>query len=111
MAIASIGAGLIGVTAQTLVDLVDFGLGVKRAQGSPTVRGPDFALPDRPSRVTRGAFRSSLIDAVRGMGIPIIEQAPGEVSGEGFWSGATLSPSGRLVGATSNAVNGCSEGY
>lgn len=111
LAIASIGSGLIEVTAQALVDLIDFDLSVKRAQGVPTVRRPDFNLPDRPSRVTRGRFDSSLLDAVRAMGIPIVEEPPGQETAVGSWSGATILPKGRLVGATSNHYNGWAEGY
>lgn len=111
LAIASIGSGLIGVTAQTLVDMIDFGISAKRAQATPTVRRPDFSLPDIPVRVTLGQFDAALLDAVRAMGMPIVEEPPGEVAAEGYWSGAVIAPGGRLVGATSNAFNGWAEGY
>jgi gamma-glutamyltranspeptidase/glutathione hydrolase len=111
LAIASIGAGLIEVTAQALVDMIDYGLGVKPAESTPTVRQPAFSLPDRPARVTRGEFDTGLLDTVRAMGIPIVEELPGEESGKGYWSGVTISPNGRLLGATSNEFNGWAEGY
>jgi len=111
LAIASIGGGLIGVTAQTLVDLVDYRFDVKQAQATPTVRRPDSDLPGEPSRVTHGQFAASLLEAVRNMGIPVVEEPADEVTAEGYWSGVTISPGGRLVGATSNYFNGWSEGY
>lgn len=111
LAVASIGGGLIGVTAQTLVDLIDYDLDVKQAQATPTVRRPDFDLPGEPSRVTSGQFAASLLEAVRDMGIPIVEEPADEVGAEGYWSGVTISSGGRLVGATSNYFNGWAEGY
>ncbi len=74
-------------------------------------RYPDFSDPTYPVRVTEGDFSPSLLDAVRAMGVPIVEQPPGEGSGFGFWIGAMIGPDGRLVGAEPDRWNGHAEGY
>ena len=111
LATASIGSGLIGVTAQALVDLIDYRLSPKKAQFSPTVRRPDFSLPGDPVRVTAGRFADDLLDAVRGMGVPIVEEPRGQEDAVGYWSGLIIQPDGLMSAATSNAFNGWAEGY
>ena len=110
LATASIGS-VVAVTVQALVDMIDHGSSPKRAEGVPTVRRPDFSDPRYPLRVTAGAFDTALLEAVRGMGIPIIEEQPGEERAVGAWSGLIITPSGRILGATSNIYNGWAEGY
>ncbi|MCP4659612.1 MAG: hypothetical protein GY856_29775 [bacterium] len=112
LASSAIGSGLFEETIQGVVNVLDYGMDPKKAQHVPTFRYPDSNEPSYPTRVTRGDFSASLLDSVRAMGIPIVEEAPEEAEGFGYWIGAIIEPgSGRRIGATSNVFNGHAEGY
>ncbi|MCP4662667.1 MAG: hypothetical protein GY856_45310 [bacterium] len=111
LATSAIGRDLTAVTSQALVNMLDYGLNPKLTQIMPLVRRPDFSDPTLPAQVTEGDFSPSLLDAVRAMGVPIVEQPPGEGDGFGWWIGAVIEPGGRLVGADPSVWNGLAEGY
>lgn len=97
---------------QGLVNVLDYGMDPKRAQHVALFRQPDFSDPMRPTRVTWGEFPLDVLDRVRNLGIPIVEELPDEASGFGYWISAVIDPaSGRLMGATLNEFNGHAEGY
>ena len=109
---SSVGTGLFDVTIQGLVNVLDYGMDPKKAQHAAYFRPPDFSDPFRPTRVTRGEFSASVLDRVRLLGIPIVEQAPAEASGFGYWISAVIEPrSVRRMGVTLNDFNGLAEGY
>jgi hypothetical protein len=62
-------------------------------------------------RVTAGEFDPGLLSAVRAMGMPILEEPPGQETAVGAWSGLIIKPKGRILGATSNIYNGWAVGY
>lgn len=107
---ASIGS-VIAVTVQALVDMIDYGNTPRQAQDAPTIRMPYARDPRYPIRVTAGAFAPGLLDAVRAMGMPILEEPIGLETAVGAWSGLIVKPKGRLLGATSNLYNGWAVGY
>lgn len=111
MATSCIGSDLFGATIQGLVNVLEYGFDPKRAQHVPYFRPPDMNDPLRPTLVTPGDFSPSLLDEVRAMGVPIVEQEPGEGTRYSYWIGAIIEPNGRRMGATTNAFNGHAEGY
>ncbi len=110
-ATSCIGSDLFGATIQGLVNVLEYGFDPKLAQHVPYFRPPDMSDPLHPTLVTRGDFSPSLLDEVRAMGVPIVEQEPGEETRYGHWIGAIIEPSGRRMGATTNAFSGHAEGY
>ena len=76
------------------------------------MRHPDLSQPlGYPTQVTAGDFSPGLLDAVRAMGLPIVEQEPWRGTGYGYWAGVLIAPRGRLLGATANYFGGCALGY
>ncbi len=112
---SAIGNGLFEATAQSLVDLIDFGMTPKEAVDLGKFRSPQRStepISTWPTRVTQGDFPPDLIQAVRNMGIPIRQLRPLQPDGRGYWIGASIDPeTGEWTGATVNRFNGHAEGY
>jgi gamma-glutamyltranspeptidase/glutathione hydrolase len=112
LATNEIGGGLVAATLQALVNMLDFGFTPKEAQDTPVMRHPDLSqAPDYPTQVTTGDFSPVLLEEVRALGLPIVEQEPWTGSGYGYWAGVWITKKGRLLGATDNGFGGCALGY
>lgn len=111
LATNEIGSGLVAATSQALINMIDYSMGPKQAQGTPYIRHPDFTKPDYPMQVTLGDFPPWLLNYVRSLRVPIVEQEPWSGSGYGFWVGIMITPEGRIIGATDETFGGYALGY
>jgi gamma-glutamyltranspeptidase/glutathione hydrolase len=109
---SSIGAGLFPATIQSLVYLLDFGLGPQAAVDAPQFIGSAGYATGRERFsivVPANVFPDSVLAQVRALGQPI---AVGPGTGAGTWTVAMIDPvTHRLRAGTHSRYNGIAEGF
>jgi gamma-glutamyltranspeptidase/glutathione hydrolase len=94
-ALSSIGSGLHQKTIATLMNLIDFNMGIKEAVDEPSWHLPEFSAAGLGAQqVFEGDFCNHLLDGVAEMGLDV------KVVGKGL---ASRAPRGYVIGASIDA--------
>lgn len=128
LASSTIGTGLFEETLQSVVNVLDFGMDARKAAEEPTF-GRAGSLEEFLSGGNLGAilkavmkqtvmigdFTDDILDAVRAMGqeFTIMPKGlQGNLLSQGNWVGITIDPkTGKMIGGTAPALDGCAAGY
>lgn len=127
LASATIGTGLFEETLQRVVNVLDFGMDARKAAEEPTF-GRAGSLEEfwsgnlgamlkaiMKQAVMKGDFAGDVLDAVRAMGqeFTIMPKGlQGNLLSQGNWVGITIDPkTGKMIGGTAPALDGCAAGY
>jgi gamma-glutamyltranspeptidase/glutathione hydrolase len=118
-ALSSIGAGLHQKTMSVLLNLLDFGMGIKPAVDAPALNSPKYEA-DGSSRpqVFAGDFCGHLFAALKELGLEVAlvpdaltSSVPRGYVISGFAVGAAVDPKGGYKAVATNALNGRALGY
>jgi len=119
VALSSIGAGLHQKTVSVLLNLLDFGMGIKPAVDAPALNSPKYEA-DGSSRpqVFAGDFCGHLLTALKGLGLEVAvvpdaltSSVPRGYVISGFAVGAAVDAKGGRKAVATDALNGRALGY
>jgi gamma-glutamyltranspeptidase/glutathione hydrolase len=113
-ALSSIGSGLHQKTVATLVNLIDFGMGIKRAVDEPSWHLPEFSAAGLGAQqIFEGDFCDCLIDAVRALGLElkVLPQGIDSRAPRGYVVGASIDAEGVRRAVSTDMFNGRALAY
>jgi gamma-glutamyltranspeptidase/glutathione hydrolase len=113
-ALSSIGSGLHQKTIATLMNFIDFGMGIKDAVDEPSWHLPAFSdLGLGAQQVFEGDFCNHLLEGVREMGLEVNEVGKGMESRapRGYVIGASVDADGAKKAVATDTVNGRAVAY
>jgi gamma-glutamyltranspeptidase len=121
LASSSIGSALHQTTMSNLVNVLDFGMDLKKSIDTPNFLGPYFGnfVGGRPSVpqlymevLAEGEFDENLVKAViaRGQAIKLLPKP--QTGGFGYWVAIRIDPkTGKRIGVAPPLLNGEAAGY
>jgi len=113
-ALSSIGSGLHQKTIATLVNLIDFGMGIKRAVDEPSWHLPEFSAAGLGAQqIFEGDFCDCLIDGVRALGLDlkVLPQGIETRAPRGYVIGASVDAEGVRRAVSTDMFNGRAVAY
>jgi gamma-glutamyltranspeptidase/glutathione hydrolase len=113
-ALSSIGSGLHQKTVATLMNFIDFEMGIKEAVDEPSWHLPEFSAAGLGAQqVFEGDFCNHLLEGVRGMGLGVNEIGKDMASRapRGYVIGASIDADGVKRAVATDTVNGRAVAY
>jgi gamma-glutamyltranspeptidase/glutathione hydrolase len=113
-ALSSIGSGLHQKTIATLINLIDFGMGIKEAVDEPSWHLPEFSATGLGAQqIFEGDFCNHLIDGTRelGLDLKVVPKGLASRAPRGYVVGASIDAEGVKRAVATDTVNGRAVAY
>src|SRR5262249_45342436 len=121
LASSSIGSALHSTTLNNLVNVLDFGMDLKKSIDTPNFMGPFFGLGDgggpavpqwEKEVLAEGDFSEKMIEAIKTKGQAVKLLPKLAATQRGYWAGIQCAPqTGKRIGAVPFWLNGYAAGY